>query len=111
MNIEIGKRYFVNKEMVVTLAYNQEKEVLLVKETDGNLLFILGEFAVNNSNIISINRMSYTVTEAEMLDCINTYITNNNVETTMETVANAVRNTYYQIPRYLAEVVAEWYMK
>jgi hypothetical protein len=113
MNIEIGKKYFMNGESVETLAYNTDKEVLMVKETDGNLMFVLGNFNVKDSNIISSDRMSYTITEKEMLDCINYYLSNNDMggAVTAEVVVKAVRNKYYQIPTYLAEVVAEWYMK
>ena len=113
MNIEIGTRYFINNERVMALAYNQDKEVLMVKETDGNLMFVLGKFNVKDSKIISSNRMSYAVTETEMLDCINSYIADNYMDNavTVDTVVKAVKNKYYQIPTYLAEVVAEWYMR
>lgn len=113
MNIEIGKRYFMNGERVEALVCNEGKEVLLVKETDGNLMFILGSFNVKDGNIISSNRMSYTVTETEMLDCINSYLADNNSDSvvTADAVVKAVRNKYYTIPAYLAEVVAEWYMQ
>ena len=112
MNIEIGKKYLVNGEYVEVLAYNKEKEVLLVKETDGNLMFILGNFDVKDSTIICSNRMSYTVTETEMLNCINSYLADDEMNKTFtaDAVVKAVRNTYYQMPTYIAEVVAEWYM-
>jgi homogentisate 1,2-dioxygenase len=112
MNIEVGKKYTMNNETVEVLAYNQDKEVLLVKETDGNLMFVLGSFDVKDSNIYSKHRMGYTVTEKEVLDCINSYIVDNNVEAvTDEVVVKAVRGTFYKIPTQLAEVIAEWYMR
>lgn len=113
MNIEIGKRYFLNNERVMALAYNEDKEVLMVKETDGNLMFVLGNFNVKDGNIISSDRMSYTVTETEMLKCINSYLADGDIDSviTVDAVVKAVRNTYYQIPTYVAEVIAEWYMR
>lgn len=113
MNIEIGKKYLVNGEYVEALAYNEGKEVVMVKETDGNLMFVLGSFDIKDNKIISNNRMSYTVTETEILDCINSYLTDNGIDspTTIDMVVKAVRNTYYQIPTYIAEVIAEWYMR
>ena len=113
MNIEIGKRYFVNGESVEVLVFNANKEVLMVKEADGNLMFVVGSFNVKDDNITNNNRLSYTVTETEMLDCINSYLADNNMNSTVtvDAVVKAVRNTYYQIPTYLAEVIAEWYMR
>ena len=109
MNINIGTKYLMNGKAVEALAYNKEKEVLLVKETDDNLMFVLGQFDVKDSNIISTNRVSYTITETEMLNCVESYDVYNNA--TKEMVVKAIRKTYYQIPTYLAEVVAEWYMR
>ena len=113
MNIEIGKRYFINGESVEVLVCNTDKEVLMVKETDGNLMFVMGSFNVKDSKIISSNRMSYTVTETEMLDRINSYLADGDMDSTVtvDAVVKAVRNTYYQIPTYVAEVIAEWYMR
>ena len=113
MNIEIGKRYFVNGESVEVLVFNANKEVLMVKEADGNLMFVVGSFNVKDDNITNNNRLSYTVTETEMLDCINSYLADNNMNSTVtvDAVVKAVRNTYDQIPTYLAEVIAEWYMR
>lgn len=113
MNIEIGKKYFINGESVEVLVCNTDKEVLMVKETDGNLMFVVGGFNVKDNNITNNNRLSYTVTETEMLDCINSYIADNYMDNavTVDTVVKAVKNKYYQIPTYLAEVVAEWYMR
>jgi hypothetical protein len=110
--IEIGKKYFMHDTTVVALAYLPENGVLMVKETDGNLFFVLDEFTVVNEKLISKNAMSFTVTEKEMLDCINSYITANSVEkVTKDIVVTAIRNTYYKIPTKIAEVVAEWYLK
>ena len=114
MNIEIGKKYLVNGEYVEVLAHNEGKEVMMVKEADGNLMFILGNFDVKDSTIICSNRMSYTVTEKEMLDCINYYFADSNMDNTSPVdsiIVKAIRNTYYQMPTYIAEVVAEWYMR
>jgi hypothetical protein len=113
MNIEIGKRYFINGESVEVLVCNTDKEVLMVKETDGNLMFVVGSFNVKDDNITNNNRLSYTVTETEMLDCINSYLADGDMDSavTVDAVVKAVRNKYYQIPTYLAEVVAEWYMR
>ena len=113
MNIEIGANYLINGVNVEALVYNQSKEVLMVKETDGNLMFILGQFNVKDSTILCKDIMSYTITDTEVLNCINSYLANcdKDSEFTAETVVKAIRNTYYQIPTYIAEVVAEWYMR
>lgn len=113
MNIEIGKKYLLNGENVEVLACNKDKEVAMVKEADGNLMFILGNFDVKDSTIICNNRISYTVTETEMLDCINSYLADGEMDKTFtaDAVVKAIRNTYYQMPTYIAEVVAEWYMR
>lgn len=110
--IEIGKEYFMHDTTVVALAYLPENEVLMVKEPDGNLFFILDDFIVMNDKIIAKNSISFTVTENEIIDCINSYITQNDVEkVTKDIVITAIRNTYYKIPTKIAEVVAEWYLK
>ena len=113
MNIEIGKKYFINGESVEVLVCNTDKEVLMIKESDGNLMFVVGSFNVKDGNITNNNRLSYTVTETEMLDCINSYLADGDMDSTVtvDAVVKAVRNKYYQIPTYLAEVVAEWYMR
>ena len=113
MNIEIGTKYLINGESVEVLACNQDKEVLMVKEADGNLLFVLGQFNVKDSTIICKDIMSYTITDTEVLNCINSYLADGDMDDviTAEVVVKAVRNTYYQIPTCLAEVVAEWYVK
>jgi len=110
--IEVGKKYFMHDTRVVALAYIPENEVLMVKETDGNLFFILDDFVVANGKLITKNSMSFTVTEKEMLNCINTYLAESTVEeVTKDIVVTAIRNTYYKIPTKIAEVVAEWYIK
>ena len=113
MNIEIGKKYLINGESVEALVCNTDKEVLMVKEADGNLMFVVGSFNVKDGNITNNNRLSYTVTETEMLDCINSYLADDDMDNTVtvDAVVKAVRNTYYQIPTYLAEIIAEWYMR
>lgn len=111
MNIEIGKKYLIDGETVEALAYNENKEALLVKEVDGNLVFVLGKFIIKNDDIICHNRMGFTVSDIEMLDYINTYFSDNvDTAVTKENVVKAIRNTYYKIPTYLAELVADWYI-
>jgi hypothetical protein len=118
MNIEIGKKYVINKTSVEVLAYNSDNEVLLVKETDGNLVFVLGNFIVKDSNIISTNQISYTVNETEMSECIKDYL-KDNLKNYGEAILNTelkslivkgIQQKYYKIYTQLAEVVAEWYM-
>ena len=112
MNIEIGKTYVMNNEAVEVLAYNEKNEILLVKENDENLVFILGDFNVKDGVIFSNNRVNYTVTATEILNCINKYVANGDAKSTIaEVIVKAIRNTYYKIPTQLAEVVAEWYMR
>jgi hypothetical protein len=83
----------------------------MVKEPDRNLLFILGNFTVNNDELIVRNTTSFTVTENEMLDCINGYLVENDTEkVTKDIIVTAIRNTYYKIPTRIAEVIAEWYI-
>ena len=86
----------------------------MVKEVDGNLFFILDDFTVVNGKLMTQNTISFTVTEKEMLDCINKYIAENFSNTekaNKDIVVTAIRNTYYKIPTKIAEVVAEWYLK
>ena len=110
--IEIGKKYILHDTEVVALAHLSENEVLMVKEPDGNLFFVLDDFVVTNDKIISKNSMSFTVTEKEVLDCINNYIAESNITTaTNDIIVTAIRNTYYKIPTKIAEVIAEWYLK
>ena len=110
--IEIGKRYVLHDTEVVALAYIPENEVLMVKEPDGNLFFVLDNFVVAGDKIITKNTMSFTVTEKEMLNCINSYIAENTVEKiTKEIVVTAIRDTHYKIPTKIAEVIAEWYLR
>lgn len=110
--IEVGKRYSLHNTSVVALAYIPENEVLMVKEPDGNLFFILDGFVVTNDKIIAKNSISFTITEREMLDCIGDYIVENKTEkVTKDIIVTAIRNTYYKIPTKIAEVIAEWYIK
>lgn len=110
--IEVGKKYILHDTEVVALAYLPENEVLMVKETDGNLFFVLDDFVAINDKIITKNTMSFTVTEREMLDCIISYIKENTIEkATRDIVVTAIRNTYYKIPTKIAEVIAEWFLK
>ena len=110
--IEIGKKYILHDTEVVALAHLPENEVLMVKEPDGNLFFVLDDFVVLTDKIASKNSMSFTVTEKEVLDCINSYIAENTIEkVTRDIVVTAIRNTYYKIPTKIAEVIAEWYLK
>lgn len=112
MNIKLGKRYLLNDVKVVALAYNIENGVLMVKETDGNLIFVLGNFTVDDDKLIVKNTTSFTVTDSKMLDCINSYLTENNTEKiTTSIIVTAIRNTYYKIPTRIAEVIAEWYIR
>ena len=110
--IEVGKRYCLHDTRVVALAYIPENEVLMVKEPDGNLFFILDDFVATDSKIIAKNSISFTVTEKEMINCIGDYIVGNKVEkATKDIIVTAIRNTYYKIPTKIAEVIAEWYIK
>ena len=111
MNIEIGSKWSVDNETVEVLACKDE--VIMVKENDGNLVFILGGLTSNKNGfgVVSHNKMSYTVTDTEMLNCINTYFADSEELVSAETVVKAVRNTYYKIPTKIAEVIAEWYMR
>lgn len=111
MSIEIGKKYFIDGETVEALAYNENKEALLVKEIDGNLVFVLGKFIIKDDDIVCHNRMGFAVNDVEMIDCIDSYFSDNgDTVITKEKVVDAIRNTYYKIPTYLAELIADWYM-
>ena len=110
--IEMNKKYCMHNSEVVALAYLPENEVLMVKEPDGNLFFVLDDFVVVGNKITTKNTVSFTVTENEITNCINSYLSTNNITTaTNDIIVTAIRNTYYKIPTQIAEVVAEWFMR
>jgi hypothetical protein len=118
--LDFAKKYFVNTVECKPMFYNKEKEVLMVREDDGNLMFIIGRFKVDNNTIVCANSIGYTVSETELIDCIKNYLKNKLLEETAEKIIsnntlksyiiNGVQYKYYKIPTHIAEVIAEWYM-
>ena len=107
--IKIGRKYFMNGTEVETLAYKTENEVLMVRDNEGYLDFIVGDFKTVDDNLVTRNTVGYMVTDKEMLDCINNDISKIKSHS-KDDVIKAIRNKYYKIPSKVAEVVAEWYL-
>ena len=107
--LKFGKKYFVNNIKCEPLYYSKDKEVLMLREYDGNLSFIFGDFKVQNDKIVCTNKVSYTISEKEMLDCINSNLAEDKSVVTVERVVNAIQNKYYKIPTTIARVIAEYY--
>ena len=107
--IKIGRKYFMNGTEVEALAYKTENEVLMVRDNEGYLDFIVGDFKTVDDNLVTRNTVGYMVTDKEMLDYINNDISKIKAHS-KDDVIKAIRNKYYKIPRKIAEVVAEWYL-
>ena len=113
--IKIGNQYYNAEENDIKyeiLFYDKKKKVLMVKDTQDNIVnFIIGKFKVKDNRLDYDTSMSYTVSDKEFLDCINTYFAQNkDISVSQDLVATAIRRKYYKIPLHLATVVADWYM-
>lgn len=107
--IEIGKEYCVNDIECKAVAYNKEKKVLVLKEKDGNIIFISNGFVVKDKNIICNRTYSYMVTDKEFFDCINTNLKTFKGIPTQKDMINILRSRYYKIPSVLLEAIVSWY--
>lgn len=112
MNVVIGNKYVVGETECEVLGYNKEKEILFLKEQDGILAFVLGTFNVADGNkIIANSKMSFTVSESEMLEIINLAFANGEKSINEANVVSAIRNKYYRIPSAIAFEIAKWYLR
>ena len=107
--IEIGKEYYVNDIKCKAVAYYEEKKVLVLKEEDGNIIFISDGFTVKDKNIICVRTYSYMVTDKEFFNCINTNLKTFKGIPTQKDMVNILRSRYYKIPSVLLEAVVSWY--
>ena len=115
--IEIGKIYYIGDVLCVAEVYNEAKEVLMVRDSNGNITFILGDFRIDKSNIIYSMEQTYSVKDIDFIRQIEAemgavviaedYPINNLITD----IAKALHKKYIKIPTYLLEVVAEWYCK
>ena len=112
--IEIGKKYFIGRTEYEILYYDEEQKIILTKDEGDNLIFIfLSEnYKIKDGCIIAKgNKMSFTITESEMLECINTYFSlRTDEEVAEESIISAIRNKHYKISTPLAKIIAKWYM-
>ena len=113
--IEIGTSYRIGDVDCVAKAYNKEKEVLLVKESDGGMTFVLGDFFVKDNEINYKMAQNYAVKDFEFVGQIHNEMANVVVAddypkaNLIKDITNALKKKYFKIPSYLLEVVAEWY--
>ena len=107
--LNFNRKYLINGIECQPLFYDKDKEIFMLKEDDGNLSFILGDFKVKGDKIICRSKISYTVSEKEMLDCINSSLAEDKSVVTVEMVVNAIQSKYNKIPTTIAEVIADWY--
>ena len=107
--LEFGKKYLIGNIECELLYYDRAKEILMLKENDGILSFIVEDFKVKGDKIICRSKISYTVSEKEMLDCINSSLAEDKSVFTVEMVVNAIQSKYNKIPTTIAEVIAGWY--
>ena len=109
--IYFDKKYFVNGVECQPLIYNKDKGVLMLKDNNGTFSFIISDFRIKENTIICTNQISYTVKDYEIEECIKAYLDKHkNTVGTINGIASAIREKYYKIPTYLAEVIAEWSM-
>ena len=106
--IKIGRKYELNGVECEVLAKNNNGNVVLVKENDGHLTFIIGDFKVKQNSILATEVMGFAISDTEMRDYLNEYRVVEPLNST--DIAKIIRKRYYKIPTCLAEVVANWYM-
>ena len=112
MNVVIGNKYIVGETECEVLTCNKEKEILFLKEQDGTLVFVLGAFkVVDGSKIIANSKMSFTVSESEMLETINFAFANGEKAINEANIVSVIRNKYYRIPSAIAFEIAKWYLR
>lgn len=113
--IVIGMSYRIGDVECVAKAYNKEKEVLLVRESDGGMTFILGDFFVKDDEINYKMAQNYTVKDVEFVEQIrnemaDVVVTDDYPKANLiKDITNALKKKYFKIPSYLLEVVAEAY--
>lgn len=113
-NIEIGRKYHIGDIECEAVVYNKDKEVLMLREQDGNISFVLGDFVVKGNEIDYKTIRSYMVKNNEFIDCINkgmagAVVSSITVANVIKDITEVLHDKYYKIPSYLLEVVAEWY--
>lgn len=108
--LNFNRKYLINGIECQPLFYDKDKEIFMLKEDDGNLSFILGDFKVEGDKIIGINKIGYTVNEKEMLEYIDNNISKDNKNITDINIIDIIQKKYYSIPTTIAKVIAEWYM-
>ena len=113
--IEIGMSYRIGDVDCVAEVYNKEKEVLLVRESDGGMTFVLGDFIVKDGEIRYKMAQNYSVKDVDFVNQIRTemagVIVANDypMKNLIKDIAEALKKKYFKIPSYLLEVVAEAY--
>lgn len=113
--IEIGMSYRIGDVDCVAKVYNKDKEVLLVRESDGGMTFVLGDFIVKDGEICYKMAQNYSVKDVDFVNQIRTemagVIVANDypMENLIKDIAGALKKKYFKIPSYLLEVVAEAY--
>lgn len=107
--IKIGRKYELNGVECKALATNNNGNVVLVRENDGHLAFVIGDFQIKQHNILATEVMGFSISDTEMRDYLNERCAiAEPIDST--DVAKIIRKRYYKIPTCLAEVVASWYM-
>ena len=114
--VVIGKQYGDNDEKDVqyeTLFLDRVKNVLMVKDIKDNIVsFILGNCKVKHNNLAYDNIMTFSLTDTELVNCINECMVRLNKATIGKgDIIRGIRDKYYKIPSHLAEVIAEWYLQ
>jgi hypothetical protein len=79
-----------------------------VRENDGHLSFIIGDYQIKKNNILATEVIAFAVSDTEMRDYINGYRIAEPLSST--DIVKIIHKRYYKIPTCLAEVIASWYM-
>lgn len=108
--IKVGRKYTLNGVECEALTISNDGDVALVRENDGNLAFVIGGSKGKNNNIVAAEVIGFTVSDTEMVEYLNTHCINLTGSLDSSVIAQIIRNKYYKIPTYLAEVIAIWYM-
>ena len=110
--IKSGKNYLIDGVECIALIDNGEN-ISLVKDKNDILVFLLGDYEVNDENNIvkTQNKISYSITKKDMFNYIDSRVKNDETLLQKERIASIIREKFYKIPTVFARIIAELYLE
>lgn len=110
--IKSGKNYLIDGVECIALIDNGEN-ISLVKDKNDILVFLLGDYEVNEDNNIvkTQNKISYSITKKDMFNYIDSRVKNDKTLLQKERIASIIREKCYKIPTVFARIIAELYLE